>query len=150
MLAIIAGLILVIGGAWGISFTYKNVAQENIVTGEDASIPNTKVLDPLTLKSQADIIREHTLKITEGKTYAEMPRFVEKKDNNGKVILGEDGKAIMIENNARNIWITATSLTTALNLAIMSYAFGSLIILFGLVSLFTGYIFLGLSKKELN
>jgi hypothetical protein len=32
----------------------------------------------------------------------------------------------------------------------MSYAFGSLIILFGLVSLFTGYIFLGLSKKELN
>ena len=147
ILAIITGLILILGGAWGISFTYKNVSQENIITGEDASIPNTKVLGPLTLKSQADIIREHTLKITEGKTYAQMPRFVEKKDNAGKVVLDENGKPVMTENTARNIWITATTLTTALNLAIMSYAFASLIILFGLVSLFTGYIFLELSKK---
>ncbi len=147
-LAIVAGLLLVIGGVWGISFTYKNVAQENIVTGEDASIPNTKVLGPLTLKSQADIIREHTLKITEGKTYAQMPRFIEKKDDKGNVVLDKEGKAVLIENTARNIWITATSLTTAINLAIMSYAFSALIILFGLVSLFTGYLFLELSKKN--
>lgn len=147
-LAIIAGLVLVIGGVWGICFTYKNVAQENIVTGEDASIPNAKVIGPLTLKSQADIIREHTLKITEGKTYAEMPRFIEKKDDKGNVVLDKEGKAVLIENTARNIWITATSLTTAINLAIMSYAFSALIILFGLVSLFTGYLFLELSKKN--
>ncbi len=147
-LAIVAGLVLVTGGVWGISFTYKNVAQENIVTGEDASIPNTKVLGPLTLKSQADIIREHTLKITEGKTYAQMPRFIEKKDDKGNVVLDKEGKAVLIENTARNIWITATSLTTAINLAIMSYAFSALIILFGLVSLFTGYLFLELSKKN--
>lgn len=147
MLAIIAGLVLVIGGAWGISFTYKNVAQENIVTGEDASIPNAKVIGPLTLKSQADIIREHTLKITDGKTYAQMPRQIPKLDATGKEVVGADGKVVLVDNLARNIWITATSLTTALNLAIMSYAFASLIILFGLVSLFTGYIFLELSKK---
>lgn len=147
-LAIIAGLVLVIGGVWGISFTYKNVAQEKIVTGEDASIPNAKVIGPLTLKSQADIIREHTLKITEGKTYAEMPRFIEKKDDKGNIVLDKEGKAVLIENAARNIWITATSLTTAINLAIMSYAFSALIILFGLVSLFTGYLFLELSKKN--
>lgn len=147
-LAIVAGLILIVGGVWGICFTYKNVAQENIVTGEDASIPNEKVLGPLTLKSQADIIREHTLKITEGKTYAEMPRFIEKKDDKGNVVLDKEGKAVLIENAARNIWITATSLTTAINLAIMSYAFSALIILFGLVSLFTGYLFLELSKKN--
>ncbi len=147
-LAIISGLILVIGGVWGISFTYKNVAQEKIVTGEDASIPNAKVIGPLTLKSQADIIREHTLKITGGKTYAEMPRQIPKLDEKGNEVLGADGKVVLVENLARNIWITATSLTTAINLAIMSYAFSGLIILFGLVSLFTGYLFLGLSKKE--
>ncbi|MBP9803032.1 MAG: hypothetical protein KBD14_01850 [Candidatus Pacebacteria bacterium] len=147
VLAIITGLILIIGGVWGICFTYKNVSQENIVTGEDASIPNAKVIGPLTLKSQADIIREHTLKITGGKTYAQMPRQIPKLDEKGKEILDADGKVVLVDNLSRSIWITATSLTTALNLAIMSYAFASLIILFGLVSLFTGYIFLELSKK---
>ena len=76
-----------------------------------------------------------------------MPRQIPKLDEKGKEILDADGKVVLVDNLSRSIWITATSLTTALNLAIMSYAFASLIILFGLVSLFTGYIFLELSKK---
>ena len=37
VLAVIAGLLLVAGGIWGTSFTYKNVARENITTPDDAT-----------------------------------------------------------------------------------------------------------------
>ena len=147
-LALIAGITLTIGGVWGISFTYTNVSQENITTPSDASIPNTSVKGPFTLKSQADVIRNHTLNSTEGKTYAEMPRKVPKFDDNGNQLLDVSGEPVMVSNEARNIWITATTLMTALNLGIVTYAFSGLIILFGLVSIWTGIIFYILGKKH--
>lgn len=125
-LAIVVGIVLVVGALWGISFTYKNIVQEKIVTPEDSSVPNQLVRGPFTLKAQADIIREHVLKITEGKTYAEMPR----------------------EDSNRNLWVTATTLTTALNLGILTYVFSGLILLFGSISIWTGIVFYALSRKK--
>jgi len=147
VLAIVAGIVMVVGGVWGISFTYKNVAQENITTPADASIPGVLVRGPLTLKSQADIIRTHTLKTTGGKTYSEMPRQIAKLDSTGNPILGEDGKAVMVPNTARDMWITATTLITALNLGIVTYAFSGLVLLFGLISIWTGIVFSALGRK---
>jgi hypothetical protein len=126
ILAMSVGIILVLGGAWAVMFTYQNVSQENIVTPEDASIPNTPVRGPFTLHSEANVIREHTLKLTNGKTYAEMSR----------------------QEEDRNLWITATTLTTALHLGIITYLFSGLIILFGLISIWTGIIFKSLSKHK--
>ncbi len=126
VLAIVAGIILVSGGIWGISFTYKNIAQEKIVTPADASISKQPVRGPFTLKSQTDIIRTHVLKTTEGKTYAEMSR----------------------EDANRNLWITATTLTTALHLGILTYVFSGLILLFGCISLWTGFVFYAISRKN--
>lgn len=125
LLATIVGTFLVLGGLWVAVFTYQNVSQENIVTPEDASIPNTPVRGPLTLKSQADAIRHHVLKMTEGKTYAQMSR----------------------EDANRNLWVTATTLTTALNLGIITYLFSGLIIIFGASLIWTGVVFSALSKK---
>lgn len=146
--AIVAGIIIVIGGLWGITFTYKNIAQEKIVTPDDAKTPNTQVRGPLTLMAQSEIIREHTLKSTGGKTYAEMPRQIAKVDANGKEVLDVKGATVMVPNTARDMWVTATSLTTALHLAVFSYVFSGLIILFGLISLWTGIVFNMLSKKS--
>lgn len=146
-LAIVAGIVLVISGVWGIAFTYQNVAQEKIVTPADASLPEKPIRGPLTLKAQADIIREHTLKATGGKTFAEMPRQVPKLDENGQPVVGADGKPVMTANTARDIWITATTLTTALNLGILTYVFSGLIILLGCISIWTGIVFLTLSRR---
>src|SRR3990167_151872 len=129
-LAIIFGTVLIGGGIWGLTFTYKNVARENITTPDDASIPGVPVRGPFTLKVQADIIRVHTLRMTEGKTFAEMPRQIPKLDVEGKPILDKDGKPAMTANTARDIWITATTLITALNLGLFAYA------LFAFISLF--------------
>jgi len=145
--AIITGFILMCGGVWGISFTYKNIAQEKIVTAADASIPNTPLRGPRTLKAQADIIREHTLHTTGGKTYAEMPRQIAKLDAEGNPVLDEKGAAVMVPNTARDMWITATTLTTALNLGIFSYVFSGLILFLGLISFWTGIVLSALSKK---
>lgn len=125
-IAIISGLLFVAGGIWGITFTYQNIAQEKIVTPADASIPESPVRGPFTLRSQAEVIREHTLKITGNKTYAEMPR----------------------EDANRPLWITATTLTTALNLGILTYVFSGLILLFGCISIWTGIVFRTLSRQK--
>ena len=148
LLAILAGLILVAGGIWGICFTYKNIKQENIVTPADATIPEKPVLGPLTLRAQGDIIREHTLKSAGGKTFAQMPRQIPKLDEGGNQVLGADGKPVMVANSARDIWITATTLITALNLGILTYVFSGLVLLFGLISIWTGIVFYALSRHS--
>lgn len=124
-LAILVGIIMIVGGIWAICFTYQNITQEKITTPSDASIPGTLVRGPFTLKSQADIIRDHTLETTNGLTYAQMSRT----DEN------------------RPLWITATTLTTALNLGIITYVFSGLILLFGIISVWTGIIFFYLQKR---
>ena len=146
VLAIAAGIILILGGIGGISFTYSKIAAEHIVTPTDSAIPGVPVRGPLTLKAQADIMRVHVLKMTGGKTYAEMPRQIAKVDEAGKPVLDTDGKEVMVPNTARDIWVTYTALTTALNLGLLTYAFSSMVILIGCISLWTGMIFFRMSK----
>ena len=146
--ASIAGIILIVGGAWGILFTYTNVAQENITTPQDASLPNKPVRGPFTLKAQADIIKKHTLRMTDGKTFAEMPRQIPKLDEMGQLIMDQDGKPAMVPNALRDTWITATALVTALHLGILTYVFSGIILLFGFVSLWTGVVFWVLSRSH--
>jgi hypothetical protein len=147
ILTVVIGILMIGGGAAGLALTYVHVARENITTTDDASIPSTPVRGPFTLKAQADIIREHVLHSTGGKTFAEMPGRIPQVDEDGKQVLGEDGKPVMVANEARNIWITATTLTTALNLAIISYALSGLVLFLGLVFFMIGIILDTLNRK---
>jgi hypothetical protein len=125
VLALVVGVGLIVGSIWGMCFTYRSIARENIVTPADASIASTPVRGPFTLKAQADIIREHMLTMAGGKTYAEMSR----------------------EDTNRATWITATSLTTALNLGILAYALCGLTLLFGFFLLLVAGIMRAFAKR---
>ena len=50
------------------------LSAERIVSSEDADIPLTAVTGPDEAKAQANAIKTHILKITNGKTYAELDR----------------------------------------------------------------------------
>jgi hypothetical protein len=50
------------------------LADERIITAEDAEIPLAAVDNADEAKAQADIIREHALEASGGKTYSEMDR----------------------------------------------------------------------------
>ena len=76
-----------------------------------------------------------------------MPRQIPKIDQKGDPILDGEGNIIMVANEARNTWVTATVLITALNLGIVTYLFSGLIVLLGLISVWTGLIFYTISKK---
>ena len=73
--AYVVGALLVLGGAltwWQVSDT---LAAEGIVVSEDASCQaGQEVNGPLEAYCQADIINEHALHSTDGKTYAQLDR----------------------------------------------------------------------------
>jgi len=145
-LTILIGLLLLLCGTGGVAFTYSNVARENVTTTSDSAIPNTPVRGVFTLKTQTDIIREHTLRSTGGKTFAEMPRTIPEVDADGNQVLDKDGKPVMVPNVARNAWFNATTLITALNLAIISYAFSGLVMGIGIIMIWFGIMLRALTK----
>lgn len=50
------------------------LSAERIITAEDSDIPLAEVTGPDEAKAQADAIFDHTMRITGGKTYAELAR----------------------------------------------------------------------------
>ena len=151
----IAGLITVGTGIYVRSFIGEQLAEQNIVTPDDASIPNAQVDDIPTALSMAEIIQEHAANITGGLSYAEMGRFaVEGGDPAGtsnpeEALRDEAGNPV--PNQARNTQLTASGLVTSLSLSAMamgiSYAaiaLGVAFFLLGLVLAGLGYALLGL------
>jgi len=106
-IAFIGGGLYMVGEGREAKDEVKNaIIAENIVTPEDANIPNVQVKDAATAKAQADIIEEHYLNLTGGKTYSDLDR----------------------EDPNRETAFRAASLRTSLNLAVMGFKVSDLVI----------------------
>ncbi len=74
----------------------------------------------------AEVIHEHALEGSGGLTYAQLGRFVSAADpenpagTSDEAAALKDEKGTPISNSARNTWITATALSTALNMSYMA------------------------------
>jgi hypothetical protein len=66
ILAIVVGIVSILGGFGGLAYTYQAAAVENITTPDDAVIAEAPVRGPLTMWAQSDIITHHQLDRTEG------------------------------------------------------------------------------------
>jgi len=109
-----------------------SVAGETVDTGEEA-------------KCFASYMRVHTLEATGGQVYSEMPRFL---DKNGKPTSDEAQAAkdpatgAPVANHARDLWVTYTALSTALNTSFFAEAIGVFGIVMGIALLLVGIGFL--------
>lgn len=147
ILAITVGIGAMAGGVFGAWFTWDQAVAQDVVTPDDAVIPETPVRGPFTMWAEADIITQHQLDGTDGLYYAQMDRMVPAVDETGEAILDENGEAVMVPNEARASWINATALTTALSLGIVSYALAAFAFVTGLTLVAVGFVFLHIRKK---
>src|SRR5215216_7647622 len=98
----------------------SDLAREQIVGTPDSTIPNQLVDTGSEAQAFAKVMRKHTLEATGGKTYAQMARFATtdgKGTNDEKAALKNPKSGGPLDNPARQIWVTETALTTALNTA---------------------------------
>ena len=128
-------------GAMGVNEVRDTLARENIVGTPDSTIPGQKVDTGSEAKAFADVMRHHTLESTGGAVYADMGRFLDANGNStsdeAKAAKDENGQPVA--NRARELWVTETALTTALNtsffaerVAFFSIAMGVALVLTGI------------------
>ena len=146
VLSLVVGIGSFAGGTAGAVYTWNQATVQNIVTPDDAAIPETPVRGPFTMWAQSDIITHHQLDATEGLYYSEMARQVPQIDEAGNPVIGEDGEPVMVPNAARASWINATTLTTALNVGILAYALAAFAMVVGATLVASGVTFLSLRK----
>ena len=131
------------------------------------SLPTTSVADQAInsgprARAFAGYMRIHTLEATKGLTYAEMGRFVAKPGtpksqltpdgmtSNDKYALIDKATGQPVANGLRDLWVTETALTTALNTSYMADRLGLFGIVVGIALLLSGIGFAVLSFATLH
>jgi hypothetical protein len=127
-------------GLKGVALPTCSVANQTINTGGEA-------------KCFASYIRIHALEATGGRTYSQMGQYLtaagkETSDKAAAAIDPKTGKPV--PNAARNIWVTATALTTALNTSYFAESLALFAILMGVALLLIGVGLVVLSVRWLR
>jgi len=125
-------------GVTGVALPTKSVANQPIDNGSRA-------------RTFAGYMRIHTLESSGGKTYAELPRFATKdgKGTSDEKLALTQPNGRPVDNPTRNLWITSTSLQTALNTAYFAENVALFSIVMGIALLLTGIGFLVLTMSLL-
>jgi hypothetical protein len=157
---IVASVVLI---AFGIGSIYTgfngrdrvqtDLAREQIVGTPDSTIPNQLVDTGSEAQAFAKVMRKHTLEATGGKTYAQMERYMGKNGqptNDTKAAAVDPKSGEPVANPARNIWVTETALTTALNTAYFAEGVATFAIVMGVAMLLSGIGFLILTLRVLR
>jgi hypothetical protein len=122
-------------GLKDVTLPTKSVAGQTINTGSEA-------------RTFAQYMRIHALEATGGKTYAQMPRYATtdgKGTNDPKAALKDPKSGQPVDNAARNVWVTETALSTALNTGYFAENVAVFSIVMGVALLLTGIGFLVLT-----
>ena len=151
------GAAAIVMGVNGRDTVRSNLKQEQIYFGNaktDPTVPkqysNQLVDTGAEARAFAKMMRGHTLEATKNLTYAQMGRFVAKPGTPAKLTDGQGGTndpkyaavdattSQPVSNPARNIWVTETALTTALNTAYMAEQLALFGIVVGVALLLAG------------
>ena len=176
---IVAGIGTIVVAASGQSDVRDKIEQERIVGTPDMNpedtraaveeagladiidIPSCEVADKEIdsgdrAKCFAEYMRVHALEDTGGKTYAEMPRFAtdDGKGTNEPADASKDADGNPVSNPARQIWVTETALSTALNTSFFAEQVAMFSLMVGIALLLVGIGFVvltfGLHRRHAN
>jgi hypothetical protein len=137
------GIGSIVVGIGGRDRVQSDLAREQIVGTPDSTIPGQKVDTGSEAQAFANVMRKHTLEATGGQTYAQMGRYLDtagKPTNDEKAAAVQNGKPV--ENPLRQIWVTETALTTALNTSYFAESVATFAIVMGAALLLVGIGFL--------
>jgi hypothetical protein len=121
-------------------------AQQITATPDAAEITSGKLQPGQTIntgaeaKQFASVMEHHALESTKGLRYAEMGRFLTPSggQTSDEALAAKDPTGQPVENGLRNLWVTETALTTALNTSYMAEQLALFGIVVGFALLLTG------------
>jgi len=150
---IVFGIVAIFMGVTGFNTTRDAIKGEGITFGsaDDPAVAKhadqwagQQVTTGDQARAFAKVMREHTLESTNGLTYAEMGRFQSAANpddpagTNDETAAAKDASDQPVSNGARNIWVTETALTTALNMSYMAERLSVFGLVVGIALLLTG------------
>ena len=169
---IIAGAVLIVFGVAAIymgidgrSTVRDSIKQEQITFGaaDDPAVAKyasewaeEDVLTGTQARAFAQVIHEHATEGSGGLTYSQMGRFVSADDPENPAGTSDEAAALKDEegnpvpNSARNTWVTATALSTALNMSYMAEQMALFGIVVGVALLLAGIGFIVLAFSVLG
>ena len=152
-LLIVFGIVAIFMGVNGYNTTRDAIKGEGITfgTADDPAVAKyaeqwagQQVETGDQARAFAKVMRTHTLEATGGLTYASMGRFqsaakpTDQAGTNDETAAAKDANGQPIANAARNIWVTETALTTALNMSYMAERLAVFGLVVGIALLLTG------------
>lgn len=142
VLLIVFGVGAIVAGFAGRDSVRSELAREHIVgTPDMKGVANKKVDTGSEARDFAAGMRKHALEATGGKTYADMPRFAGKNGqptNDPKLAATNPKSGQPVDNPQRQIWVTETALSSALNTAYFAENVALFSIIMGFALLLTG------------
>jgi len=150
---IVFGIVAIFMGVSGFNTTRDAIKNEGITFGTADDPVVAKYADQWAgeqvktgdqSRAFAQIIREHALEGSGGLTYSQMGRFVSADDPENPAGTSDEAAALKdeagnpVSNSTRNTWVTATALSTALNVSYMAERLSIFGMVVGVALLLTG------------
>ncbi|BCR81783.1 hypothetical protein [Arachnia rubra] len=130
----IAGVLMIVSGAFAWGLTSTQLASENITVANDApAFGGSKVAGPLTAFYQAEAVKKHTMAASEGLTYAELGTKVEEAKASGDTATAEKLQT------ARNMVETGNFVRSSLFTSVMAFGVSALVMGAGLLFSLLGW-----------
>ena len=148
------GIGAIVVGITGLNTVRDEISAQKITATPDAKeltggklTPGQAIKTGADARAFADVMEHHALEATKGQYYAQMGRFLTPsgKPTNDEALAAKTPEGQPVENGLRNLWVTETALTTALNTSFFAERVAYFSIVMGVALLLTGIGFLVLT-----
>ncbi|MDO5092060.1 MAG: aromatic ring-opening dioxygenase LigA [Propionibacteriaceae bacterium] len=130
----VAGVLMIVSGAFAWGITSTQLASEKITVAEDAaSFQGQAVTGPLTAFAQAEVVKKHTMEASGGLSYAELGAKVREAQAAGDTATAEQLQ------QTRNMVETGNFVRASLFTSVMAFGVSALVMGAGLLFSLVGW-----------